>query len=382
MKNLLMIGASERHKELMKAFKEQSSKVFIIAIDKDKNATGKQYADVFVPVSITDMDSALLVAKDFDIDGCVAIPDIGAETGAYINSSLGLKGIKHPTYLKMTDKRLSKHCFKRAGITIPASYPEGSFPYISKPVDSTGSNGVVKIENNDHFAHFLTSGKPFALGSIILEEFIEGDMFSVDLMMQDSNIKYSLVQDRFLGYDNCFVDGLIVSPSRYDSYLDKILPICEKALASLDFTDGPANLQFIARDGEFYLIEVNPRISGPYGIECHTMSTHVDWFYDIVMSALGDKVLNAHIQALNQPNALITIGAKGNGIISHVTYPEITGTVDGYWRWKEDGDYVNKISSVKDSIEHIFIMENNLMSVMDRAYTILNETRVYFGRNE
>lgn len=381
MKTLMMIGGSERHRDLLASFREEH-KCYIVCIDKDENAPAKEYADVFVPISVTDTMRALEFARGLEIDGCIAIPDIGAKTGAFINTQLNLKGIKYNTYLCMTDKKISRRAFESAGVALPREFTDHSPDYtdiesfIIKPVNSTGSSGVYKMSKNDLYRKL----PPFYQKDYVIEEYLDGNMFSVDLVMQDGKIRYGMVHDRYLGYPDCFVDAIIFSPSNYGYNDDTqiLFPICEKALASVRFTDGPANLQFIEKGGIFYLIEVNPRISGPYGIECHTLATHVDWFYDIAMAALGETVLNATLHPCNiKPNALVTIGAEKDGVISHVTYPEWLGKVDGYWRWKEDGDQVNKMKAVKDSIEHIFIMDNNILMTLDKAFSLLKETKVH-----
>lgn len=377
-KVLMMIGASERHRPFIKRARELG--LHVVGIDRDEEAPGREYCNVFAPISIKDKDRALRFAEEHRIDGCVSIPDEGVPTCAHINSMLGLKGITSDTYNRMTDKLVAKKHYIDNGVKTPRlGLAMVGFPCIIKPITSTGSSGVLRFDHYAQLEHFLGTMRGCPL-DFIIEEYIDGWLFSIDLIMQDGEVTYGMLHERYLQYvsKGCFVDNVIISPSILDSLLESLFPVCRKALLSVGFEDGPANLQFILskKEGSSYLIEINPRISGPYGIECHTMATGFEWVDDIINVALGNDVKRFGAIHDIKPNALITIGSFSSGTLDYLLYPEDPVMFDGLWEWKRKGDTIQRFQRAKDSIAHVFIMEDTFEEVCIRAFGILHNTVV------
>ena len=384
METIMMLGASERHVPFIE--KAVRNGYFVVCLDQDPDAPGFEYATAKEIISIKDEDHYVLyTARKYKINACVSIPDIGLRSASYVNTLLGLKGLKYHTYNILSNKAIAKYIFSGVGVRTPLLYngeyiDESDFPVVAKPVKSTGSQDVVKLTSLDMLIHFLSTCK---YGSFIVEKYIEGDHVSVDIVMKDGKAQYWLMQDRYLTYEDCFVDGIIISPSKYYDHfwLKGALPkIAETACMAVGLTDGPANVQFIVDKGETpFLIEINPRVSGPYGIECHSLATHTCWFMDMVKIALGKRINNNSCIEPIKPNACITIGAEESGYIQGWTYPIEEFNAVYKWHWKYIDDYVNKFKVVKDSVKHICITGDDVEEVKERAFKIARESKVIIG---
>jgi predicted ATP-grasp superfamily ATP-dependent carboligase len=382
MQTLMMLGASERHVPFIKRAVEMG--LFVICVDENPEAPGFNYCDAKEIISIRGQDKYVRdKAERWGIDACISIPDIGLRTAAYINTSLNLRGLKLHTYNIVTNKHFARFHYNDFGVKTPKAYfgDENDFPLIIKPYNSTGSQGILKLYTYSEYEHFISTCRHF---NFVAEEYVEGTNVSVDLIMQNGKVKQYLVQDRYLEYDHCFVDSIIISPSYY--YFDIDAPplptIAERACKAVGLTDGPANVQFIVdRNNKAHLIEINPRISGPYGVECHSYVTHAHWFNSIVETVLDIDLDSNKWCCIDyiQPNACITIGSDMRGIMDSIEYAPEVSTALEVWEWKKYGDSVSKMTAVSDSVAHIFIMGGDLDEVKERAYKILKNTKVSLG---
>lgn len=380
MQKLMMLGASERHVPFIK--KATDMGLFTICVDQDKDAPGFEFAYEPVVASICREEERVLnLVKRLvgRIDACISIPDIGLRTSAFINTALNLRGLKLHTYNIVTNKHFARVHYNDAGVLTPRAYmgDKNAFPIIVKPHNSTGSQGVIKLYSYDEYTHFMSTCRNF---NFVAEEYVVGDNVTVDLIMQNGKVRQYLIQDRYLEHKNCFVDSIIISPSKYYRRVPPLFEIAERACKAVGLIDGPANVQFIVdANNKAYLIEINPRISGPYGIECHSYATGRDWFEDITQVALNISTSTPPSNETITPNACITIGSEKAGKITGWTYSVDEIYAHKTWYWKHIGDHVDKFKAVKDSVKHIFIMGDDIETIKTYAYRILKESKIKVG---
>src|SRR5688500_5461390 len=109
--------------------------------------------------STTDKEGVLRVAADLEIDGIATFAsDVAVPTVGYVNDRLGLPGISGSAATVMTMKHHFRAFLKSAGLDHPNFFigscfeelEEGlktlTFPVIVKPVDTSGSRGVTRVE--------------------------------------------------------------------------------------------------------------------------------------------------------------------------------------------------------------------------------------------
>ncbi|MBQ5648591.1 MAG: carbamoyl-phosphate synthase large subunit, partial [Clostridia bacterium] len=94
MKKILIIGAGFLQAFVIKRAKELG--YYTCAVDGNKDAVGKKYADKFETISIIDEKACLEFAKKENINGVLtAATDYGVLTAAYIARELGLRGLDY-----------------------------------------------------------------------------------------------------------------------------------------------------------------------------------------------------------------------------------------------------------------------------------------------
>jgi len=135
-------------------------------------------------------------------------------------------------------------------LTQAAADRADSFPLLVKPRSGAGSRGVAKIASREDL-----EGVPKD-GSFLLQEFLPGEEYSVDVYVRrDGRVVGAVPRERMK------VDSGIAVASRTIN-LPEVIESAVKTAEAIGIR-GTANVQFKrAADGVFKLLEVNPRFPG------------------------------------------------------------------------------------------------------------------------
>ncbi len=373
-----MLGASDRHVTMIQ--KARLMGFNVVCFDKDPNAPGATHCDSFYPISITNVADVVARAISLKVDVCISVPDIGLKACAAVNSTLNLKGIHMGTFLIATNKETARDVYIDAGLNVPPhshGYPSDEAPWVVKPIKSTGSNGVRILRSCEELKEYSMVNN-----NHIREDYIAGDIVTVDALMVDGDLKYYLMQDRLLMHGDSLVDSIIISPSRYYGTETErvLLETAVKTARAIGLKDGNINVQMIVdQNCNVYLIEVNPRFSGPYGVECHSLATHTEWLCDTLNVLRGTpEKITTPVRLKVIPNACVTIASMESGVLNDVILPEEVHVKYSWW-WKKKGDQVYKINAVKDCIGFVFLMGPTYEYVLDNAHNIIANTQIKLG---
>ena len=160
MKKLLLLGGSAQQIVAIETAKKLGYET--VLCDYLPDNPGQFHADRFYLVSTTDREAVLEVAKREQVDGVLAYAsDPATPTAAYVAQALGLPGNPYESVEILSNKDRFRaflaengfHTPKARAYTDPAQLErdlnagEFSFPVILKPVDSSGSKGVARIDS-------------------------------------------------------------------------------------------------------------------------------------------------------------------------------------------------------------------------------------------
>ena len=154
MKKILMLGGAMQQIPAIQKAKELG--FYTITCDYLPENPGHKLADEYHNVSTTDKEAVLALAQALQIDGIVAYAsDPAAPTAAYVSEKMGLPGNPYDSVEILTHKDLFRDFLKNNGFFTPqaggyssleeaaADIDRFNFPVMVKPVDSSGSKGVV-----------------------------------------------------------------------------------------------------------------------------------------------------------------------------------------------------------------------------------------------
>lgn len=302
MKKLLIIGASILQLPAIKRAKELG--FYVAVIDYDPGAIGIPYADEYFNVSTIDIEGVARKAEEFCPDGIMTLAtDMPMRSIAAACERLGLPGISFDTAVKATDKGEMIKTFEAHGVEHPWYFiltsPEEldgvmkhiTFPCISKPTDNSGSRGVMLIHNEEELRDAVAySSENGRSGGVIIEEFLQGNEVSVEVMVLNGMPHVLNVTDKLTTGAPHFVEMGHSQPSRLpEKSLDAIRDLACRAVLAVGIGNGPAHVEIMLTEKGPRMIELGARMGG----DCITthlvpLSTGIDMVEATMRIACGE----------------------------------------------------------------------------------------------
>lgn len=314
-KKILLLGGSPQQIVAIKKAKELG--YYTIVCDYLQDNPGQYVADKFFLTSTTNKEAVLKIARDEKIDGILAYAsDPAAPTAAYVSEKLDLPGNPYKSVDILCNKGKFREFLKENGFNTPLSktYQDKSLvikdlnkdifemPVMIKPVDSSGSKGVSKIDSLDNVEDKINRAFLYSRSrTIIIEEYV--DMYGYQIAGDGMSIDGELVF-RCFGNDhfnrnssNPFVP--IAASFPYNMPLevhDKVHEEIQKLLYKLNMKNSTYNFDIrIDKNYNVYLMEVAPRSGGNYIPQVIKYMTGIDMVEYAIKLAVGDNV-NRNIQ--------------------------------------------------------------------------------------
>ena len=317
MKKLLFLGGIMQQIPAIKRARELG--YYVITADYKPDNPGHRFSDEYYNVSTTDLGGVLALAKEKKIDGIVAYAsDPAAPTAAYVAEKLCLPGNPYESVKLLTEKDLFRdflaaHGFNcpwhhnfasksdalsvMVGRCVPTPPPDwiADFPYMIKPVDSSGSKGVVKVTAADQIPAALDEAFSYSRsGRIVIEKFIvkkgyqvSGDGFSIDgelVFTSYGNELYSGNGTRDYVALGEFWPTFLTSDQKA-----KVDAELQRLITALGMRTCAYNIEVILdKDDNVYILELAPRNGGSYIPQLIRYATGVDLVTPTIQAALGD----------------------------------------------------------------------------------------------
>ena len=396
MKRLLMLGGSMQQIPIIKRAKEMG--LYVITCDYCPDNPGHKFADEYYNVSTTDLDAVLELAKRLNIDGIVAYAsDPAAPTAAYVSEKLGLPGNPYQSVKLLTEKDLFRKFLKEHGLNCPkaqgftnyedalASINEFHFPVMVKPVDSSGSKGVVKIYGVDELKDAVDEALSYSRGKrFIIEEFIvkkgyqvSGDGFSVDgklVFTSYGNELYSGKGTREYVALGEFWPSLLTEEQK-----NKVDEELQRLITALGMKTCAYNIEVILDENDtVYVLELGPRNGGSYIPQLIKYATGVDLVDYTIWGALGMDCSSLQMKE--------TKGVFSNYMIYSITSGKFKGLwfdeqfkknnlLDVYCTYHE-GDKVTAYQNTTHSLGTILFKAGSIDEIIEITNNIENYYKV------
>lgn len=306
MKKLLFLGGSPFQVPAIKYAKHAG--YYVITADYKPDNPGHEYSDEYHNVSTVDKEAILELSEKCSIHGILSYAsDPGAPTAAFVAEQLGLPGNPYESVQILQQKDLFRKFLFKNGFNTPKS---DSFtkltasrefsknlllkgPIIVKPVDSSGSKGVRKLDTFDYFDDAFEHAMSFSINKkVVVEEFIEkkGYQMDGDGFAWKSNLAFSCfgTQHKDLECSANIPVGISFPYVARQDLQDKARQDIERVVSLLKLDHGGLNIEFIISEKEeIYILEIGPRSGGNLIPEVIKYSTGVDLIAASVEGALG-----------------------------------------------------------------------------------------------
>lgn len=239
------------------------------------------------------------------VDGVITVYENYIVAAAWISEYLGLPGLPVHVAEACTDKYLMRSLFAKASEKISPAFAEitseaqvrsfaeqHGFPLILKPANLAKSLLVTKNDNMDELvANYRKSTellqstyKKYASSrtpKLIIEEFMEGSVHSVDAFVDGSGVPQVLEQvvDYQTGYDIGYDDNFHYSrtiPSALSSSEQAALRHCaDVGIRALGMKNSPAHVEIIMTKDGPRIVEIGAR-NGGYRERMHRLANDID----------------------------------------------------------------------------------------------------------
>lgn len=298
-------------------------------------------------VNFEQKDKLLASVKSFKdkVDGVITVYENYILPTAWIANHLGLPGLSVEAAEACTDKFIMRQRFAKALESISPDFQivkteedlsqfakTHSFPLILKPANLQKSLLVTKSRS---FDELLTNYQktmeqinaiykryaPHRQPQLLIEEFMEGPIYSVDAFVDDTGKPQVLQQvvDYQTGYDIGYDDNFHYSrrlPSALSqTEIEDIRLVAAQGCEALGMTSSPAHVEIIRTKDTPKIVEIGAR-NGGYRERMHSLANDLDILGMALDTALG-KSVNIKAQK-NESVAVMELFPKKAGIFQGI----------------------------------------------------------------
>lgn len=304
MKKILFLGGAPSQIPPIKYALEEGH--YVITLDFLPDNPGHKFAHKYYNISTTDIETVLDVAQAEKIHGIVAYAsDPAAPTAAYVAEKMGLPGNPYNSVKILARKDLFREFLARNDFNVPRSsafydvaaarrwLDEIGVPAFVKPVDSSGSKGVTRLQSVrdfkaafEHALHFSREKK------VVVEEVIDvyGSQVAGDGFVLDGVLVFRCWADEHFDRlcNGLAPIGQTFPTTHNEERLNLAHKETQRLLDLLGMRVGALNFDFVfSDDGSFYFLELGPRNGGCLIPEVIQYATGVNLIKHTVDAALG-----------------------------------------------------------------------------------------------
>ena len=386
MKKILMLGGAMQQIPIIKRAKEMG--LYVITCDYAPDNPGHRYADEYHNVSTTDLDGVLELARGLKIDGIVAYAsDPAAPTAAYVAERLNLPGNPYKSVHLCTQKDLFRAFLNTHGFHAPkaqgyVSYESAladinryHFPVMVKPVDSSGSKGVVKVFGVDDLKAAVEEALCYSRGKrFIVEEFIvkKGYQVSGDGFSYNGKLVFTSYGNELYSSEGGTREYVALGefwPSLLTPEMkEKVDAELQRLISALGMKTCAYNIEVIIdQNDDVYVLELGPRNGGSYIPQLIQYATGVDLVEYTIRGALGEDCSALQMAPTNGcfSNYMIMshVGGRFKGIHFDKRF-EKENLLDVYCSCKV-GDEVRPYRNTTDSLGTIIFKAESIEQMME-----------------
>jgi biotin carboxylase len=338
-KKILFLGGSKFQLPPIKYAKEQGH--YVITCDYLPENPGHAFADEYHNVSTTDSEAVLKLAERLQIDGIVAYAsDPAAPTCAYVGNKLGLPSNPYDSVLTLARKDLFRAFLDQHGFHTPISksfynkdeareFAESlGVPFMVKPVDSSGTKGIRKIEDlgrfNEDFEYALEYSRE---KKIVVEDFFVRSGYQVagDGFVVDGKLAFRcFANEHFDFLVNAHVPIGESFPSIAEEWQQsEAHSETQRLLDLLGMKTGALNFDYhYDSNGKFSFLELGPRNGGNLIPEVIRYATGVDLVKYTVDAALGLDCRDLKMTPTDGYYSCYMVHALKDGVVKELWYSD------------------------------------------------------------
>ena len=399
-KKLLLLGTSAGSVEMVNYAKSEGAYVIVTDYLPTEKSAAKQCADQQEMISTTDIEALCNLAKKENIDGVFCgVSEMNLLSVRKIATELNL-------YCYFTDEQWelcqNKEKFKKLcnqfGVPTPKDYSFAisngeidmksiEFPIIVKPVDSCAGKGITICYDETQ----LSKAFQYALScseskTVLIEEYVVGDEFSVTYTIKDSQVSVSCSKDKLFTEDYHPVfsqfDVFIMPSKHLESYMKNIHKNVEKLFEHIGTEYGSVTLQGVVKNGEFKFFEMCYRINGGSDYRHIEKENGINYLHMMVDYALTGKADDFDLSKDNpffSKHFLTFIVYAHAGVIGRLegieTVKKLPGVISAEWL-RDVGDEIIDNKTLMQRVFRAYIANSDIESIKETIKEIQRSLKI------
>jgi hypothetical protein len=300
-KAVVFLGGSATEVEFIQAF--TANDIRVVLVDRNSNAPGREFADEFLHLSVTDA-AAICMALDplrsrYCFVAAYGIVDFMFKTVQVLTARLGIKLNTPDIYAEFTDKLKTKARLERFNIPAPQTLAHGrqfdestlrriaaasrSGTAVIKPHDSCNSEGVriVSVAQAESMRAAISHAIELS-GEFFCEEFVSGTLHNLDLILSAGGASLVAITDRYRMADGLTsVAGFQQNPRQHALYA-AFSQLAGKIRRAFSDYNGPLTADVLAAGGELKILEISP----------HLHASKLQWLRDPRLLGIWPRILS------------------------------------------------------------------------------------------
>ena len=374
---------------------------YVIAADGNPNAVGLQYADKQICANITSEEEMVAIAKQEQIDGVIhPCSEVSMNVMGRIHDELNLSGVSRKQAVVATNKHLKREAFKKGDapspISILAKSAEDAWEqFMAMPGDailkpsrnsgsrgiakvSKGSNGVSEVSKEDFYKLYDIALEESRDNSVLIEQFIEGPEFSVEIIVWEGKVNVLTVTDKKTTEAPHFVELGHNQPSCFpEETVALIKDAAVRGVKALGVDKCACHAEVKVQDGKAYLMEIGARMGGDF---ISTVLTRLSTGIDMVAAAI-DCALNIKPdltpKAAPQGVCIRYFCPKPGKLVSISNTEVLDDPRVHEWEiYHQVGDEIPEVTSSLCRSGHVIVTEETPQKAIAYAESLLNEVKM------
>ena len=375
--------------------KAKSMGYYVLAVDGNPKAPGFNVADKAICADIVNEETMLKIARDEHVDGVIhPCSEVSMAVMGRINDELGLSGISREQAICATNKHLMRKAFEKGNAPSPKSIlaqdaedawsrlqNEFDTDAILKPSRNSGSRGIAKVSRNMDKGDFIRAYdealRESRDHSVLIEQFIEGPEFSIEMIVWQGEIHVLTVTDKKTTGAPHFVELGHNQPSCFSATdVETLKAAAVAGVRALGVNNCACHAEAKLMNGKAYLMEVGARLGGDFiSTELTHLSTGIDMVAAAIDVALG---VEPDLSAKEEPKGVcIRYFCPKPGKLVSILNTEVLNNPHVYlWEiYPKEGDVIPAVTSSLCRSGHVIVTEKTPQMAIELAERLIESVK-------
>ena len=393
MKKIMVLAAGLLQIDVIE--KAKSMGYYVLAVDGNPKAPGFNVADKAICADIVNEETMLKIARDEHVDGVIhPCSEVSMAVMGRINDELGLSGISREQAICATNKHLMRKAFEKGNAPSPKSIlaqdaedawsrlqNEFDTDAILKPSRNSGSRGIAKVsrdmDKDDFIRAYVEALSESRDHSVLIEQFIEGPEFSIEIIVWQGEIHVLTVTDKKTTGAPHFVELGHNQPSCFsDADVETLKAAAIAGVKALGVNNCACHAEAKLMNGKAYLMEVGARLGGDFiSTELTHLSTGIDMVAAAIDVALG---VEPDLGVKEEPKGVcIRYFCPKPGKLVSISNTEVLNNPHVYlWEiYPKEGDVIPAVTSSLCRSGHVIVTEKTPQKAIELAERLIESVK-------